>query len=169
MTRSRVAPKMRGRRLSKSALAVLCALAATSIVLVFPATSGAELNSCSVTSMQTPHYSTGAGGVIAKATWACSFVPTTIRLYPYALYLCPSQPPQDETWIVLNCTQKGQNTNNISITQPNTNYTRYVPPSGLPGAHGAGWWTSCVMWDSVGPNGTSAEHLNFSASVYIDA
>lgn len=138
---------------------------------VVPSTSAdplADVNGCGLNKWSAPHVSEGAGGIIAKAYWKCTNVPSTIHMTisPRGLFLfvCPSQPPNDETWIALNCTAKGGTHNNVSATDPTALYVRYVPPTDRPGASGSGWWIACATWYSTGPNGTGSTRTNFSGA-----
>jgi hypothetical protein len=124
------------------------------IVGLFPGVgNAADRNGCSNT-IDNPHYSSGALGVIAKGHWSCTVAPATIYLSGergFFLWLCPTQPPKDETWITSHCNQKGRNGTDFTISQANTDYVRYVPPSGQPGGTGTGWWIACSMWQSARP------------------
>src|SRR5439155_26794372 len=131
----------------------------------------ADGNGCLTTVMETPHILVGAGGVIAKSTSQCSLVPSTLHFTSpdgFFLWVCPTDPPHDEGWLATHCTNKGITNTNISVTKANTGYTNYVPATGLPGAHGTGYWIACSMWYSTGPNGTGTGRLYFSASKYIN-
>jgi len=129
----------------------------------------AETNACSA-NLQTPHYSSGAGGIISKGTWQCTDVPTTVTLaYPngqgFNLWLCTDKSPtRTEAYLQNdpNCLYKGTDASNISATVANATYTRYVPPSGQSGAHGSGWWVACAVWRSFGPKGTGGPTTSFS-------
>jgi hypothetical protein len=139
-------------------------------VRVIPVQPRLDSNRDSSANLQTPHYSTGAGGVIAKANWSCTYVPTTVFLNTattgYWLWVCPSQGQDSESWIESNCTFKGGNHENIDATVSGQQYTRYVPPAGQPGAHGTGYWISCSIWYSSGPKGTDSDRTQFSAWWY---
>jgi hypothetical protein len=163
------AARIRGARpLRFIRLGFLFALAVTlaSVVAFFPGVArAADQNGCQA-SIDNPHYSGGAAGIIAKGNWLCSVAPATIYLHAppggFLLFLCPTQPPKNEDWIAQNCTQKGINTTDFTISTANQWNVRYVPPLGQPGAHGTGWWIACAMWSSGGYNGTSPLHTTFS-------
>ena len=125
-----------------------------------------DKNGCSA-NLQTPHYSTGAGGVIAKANYSCTYVPSTVylgtRTTGYWLWVCPSKGPDDESWIVQNCRFINGNIENVYATVSGGENIRYVPPAGNPPGHGSGWWISCSQWYSSGPKGVSSDRLDFSA------
>jgi len=106
-----------------------------------------------------------AGGVLAKATWDCKYVPTTVHLGTkttgYWLWVCPTSPEKNEQWLALNCNLVGANGENINVRRSGHDYTRIVPPSPLPPAHGSGYWITCSIWYSSGPIGTDSDRLQF--------
>lgn len=132
-----------------------------SVINASPALARSSVNGCNVT-IDNPHFSSGAGGIIAKGRFSCTDVPSTIHINgnrgtSFLLWLCPNKPPKSESYLynpANGCTPKGSNTDNVSATSSGTTYTRYVPPSSQGGAHGNGWWISCSTWYSSGPNGT---------------
>lgn len=155
------------------AAATLCfAGSAFLIVLNAAPALAADVNGCTA-NVQNPHYSSGAGGNIAKATWVCSKVPTTINIGygvgGFWLWRCPNEPPKSEYYLGQNCTIVGFDGSSISITRANTQYTRYAPPSGTPGARGRGWYMACTTWRSQGPGGTSGTVTTFSNAVFLSS
>jgi hypothetical protein len=163
--RLRAVPGLRNRSIFLGAVLVLVCI----VGLVPGVGNAADRNGCSNT-IENPHYSSGALGIIAKGHWSCTSAPTVIYLSGergFFLWLCPSNPPKDELWISSHCTQKGRNGTDFTISQANTDYVRYVPPSSLPGAHGTGYWIACSMWQSGGYQGTSDVHTVFSNAVYL--
>jgi hypothetical protein len=60
-------------------------LAGTTLPDGQPVMPDANTYGCSA-NMQNPHYSSGAGGVIAKSRWKCDKVPVTIRFNPHFVY-----------------------------------------------------------------------------------
>lgn len=97
---------------------------------------------CTV-AMDSPHYSAGAGGAIAKFRF-CDESGGTVQVALF-LYLCPSQPTLPEsTWESQGCVLKAS-TGYTWVASAFVTYTRYVPPSGTPGAHGTGWWVACAV------------------------
>jgi len=166
-----------GRRVrSIAAAAVICLVGSVGLITVTTATAAEAValagNGCSA-SVQNPHYSSGAGGNIAKATWSCSRVPTTINISygvgGFWLWRCPNEPPKSETYLGENCTIVGYTGENVSVTKANTTYTRYAPPSGTPGARGAGWYMACTTWRSQGPGGTGGISTTFSNAVHLSS
>lgn len=113
--------------------------------------------------VESPHFSTGAGGVIVKSRFLCGSSVPFISQNTY-LYLCSQTPQMSETWLQGNCTLKGQNNQSIQSPVTNTTYTRYAPPPPYAGAKGTGWWIGCVMWSDGGASTT-----NFSSAVWISA
>lgn len=148
---------------------VLLGAIAASLAVAVPSAS-ASGNGCSV-NIQNPHYSVSHGGIDTTAVWTCSLVPTTIEFGFYFLWVCPTNDggAKDETWITNNCTFKGSNDADFTITVAGSNGAtdRVVPPKSNPAAHGTGWWISCSNWRSNGPAGTSGWHLNFSNWAYV--
>ena len=65
------------RRMRKVLLPLAAALAVAWVVTFAPA---AQADNGCVASIQNPHISSNAGGVIAKGNWVCALVPTTIKL-----------------------------------------------------------------------------------------
>lgn len=139
---------------------LLCAVVVTGIaaVAVSPATGSPQaapsgiLASCSV-GVQTPHYSSGASGVIAKPYWSC---PSTDSEYVSSwlgyLYRCTSKPDAtkaESTW---------QNTNGCRAVRSGSSadsgggftvpagqtVVRYIPPLGQTGATSGAWFIACV-------------------------
>jgi hypothetical protein len=94
--------------------------------------------------MDNPHYSSGAGGVIAKFRF-CDFDGAWADFSLY-LFVCPQRPSQNEAeWqSKYGCVLKASAFYEFyaSIQQQ---YTRYVPPLGQPGQHGTGWWIACAV------------------------
>jgi hypothetical protein len=153
----------------KVLLPLAAALAVAWVVTFAPA---AQADNGCVASIQNPHISSNAGGVIAKGNWVCALVPTTIKLNnPYGagfnLWACASNPPQDENYLINNCVWKAANFTDFTITVANSDNIRYTPPLGQPGAHGGGWWIACAQWRANGPGGLSGLHTTFSNSAYI--
>ncbi|SBT65643.1 hypothetical protein GA0070622_2644 [Micromonospora sediminicola] len=96
---------------------------------------------CNIT-MDAPHVSSGAGGVIAKLRY-CNDSAGQVQTTLY-LYLCPNKPSSNESnWYNEGCRSKALETYGWSATAF-SNYTRYVPNTGKPGAHGTGWWVACA-------------------------
>jgi hypothetical protein len=168
-----------GRRFKSSAAAaaaVICFIGSAALITLTTTTAAEAAalvsNGCTA-SVQNPHYSSGAGGNIAKATWACSRVPTTINISygvgGFWLWRCPNQPPKSESYLGQNCTIVGYTGQNVSVTKANTSYTRYAPPSGTPGARGAGWYMACTTWRSQGPGGTGSISTTFSNAVHLSS
>jgi hypothetical protein len=157
-------------------VAAVCAIVTVGLIAPQEALA-ADQNGCSVT-IDNPHASSGAAGVIAKGRFQCSHVPSTIyingsRSTSFLLWLCPRQPPKDEGYLTLpynGCSVKGSDGSNVAATVANTVYTRYVPPGGTQGAHGNGWWIACAVWYSHGPLGTPVGNITtFSNPVQINA
>ena len=111
---------------------------------------GADSNGCEGR-IETPHYSTGARGVIAKARWLCSRA--AIVDIDFRLWACRLKYPQnDVTWLANNCVLVGRNTNAVVVHSENLNtwITRYAPPAGEPGSNWHGYYVACAGWSSDG-------------------
>jgi hypothetical protein len=126
-----------------------------------------DKNGCNA-HINTPHFSTGAGGVIVKGKYDCTSVPTTIflgtRTTGLYLWLCPHQPQPSESYLTNSnnhCSIRGANFGDVHVRVAGRIYTRYAPPGGQPGAHGSGYWVACSVWYSSGPNGTSSDTTSF--------
>jgi hypothetical protein len=98
---------------------------------------------CGYAAMDTPHVSSGAGGVIAKYRY-CGEQTDTVSVHLY-LFLCPVKPSSNEqNWESQGCVVQAYFDYSWTASA-GTTYTRYVPPSGTPGAHGTGWWVACAV------------------------
>jgi hypothetical protein len=133
-------------RISRLVISVLCgtALALTSyqVASASPSTTDTDVEAVCVTAMDSPHFSAGAGGVIAKFRY-CDEIRVNVDVTLF-LFLCPVDPGMDEdTWASKGCVQRWQQTYAWTAS-PFNQYTRYVPPSGVPGLRGTGWWTACA-------------------------
>lgn len=139
-----------------------------------PVTPAADANGCGVT-MQNPHYSTGAAGIIEKANWTCQDVPTTVYInypnyvagYDLILWFCGGTFPQASVpYLISNCSPEGDWYGHFTITSSGNGgeVTRYSPPQGQPGAHGSGFWIASVRWTTEGPNGSDG-YISYSAAV----
>lgn len=94
--------------------------------------------------MDSPHVSSGAGGVIAKLRY-CDEDGGRVEVDLY-LFLCPNKPSSNEAnWKNEGCVVKSWKYYEWTAS-PFSSYTRYVPPSGTPGAHGTGWWVACAAF-----------------------
>lgn len=157
------------RRVGLAACAALClvsvVLTTASKAVAKPGAS-TDKNGCSA-NVQTPHLSSGAGGVIGKANYTCTDVPSTIYLDTkttgYWLYRCGSSPPQSIQWVEDNCDPAGKNIENVDVTVSDSENIRYVPPEGEGSGQGIGYWISYTTWFSSGPNGTSEDRTDWSA------
>jgi hypothetical protein len=127
---------------------------------------GGDANGC-LLDIENPHFSSGAGGVIAKLRISCADVPTNVS-FGGRLWHCGSAPQRDETWLENNCALQAQVGSGVSITAPTDLITRYIPDLSYPGApYQPGYWIACSGWQSTGPNGTGAAHMSFSNIVYL--
>jgi hypothetical protein len=98
--------------------------------------------SCGVV-VQNPHYSSGAGGVIAKFNFSCDPGVSTIG-YSLFLFLCSSSPQgqPESSWGAYGCAIKSETSG--SVTSPPLSFTRYIPATG--GDHGTGYWIACTVY-----------------------
>lgn len=99
-----------------------------------------------------PHDSSGAGGVIAKSRFSCvqaeARTYTDVEMY---LFLCTSKPSGPESgWDQFGCVQKKYAYYSSVSVPAGATRTRYVPPTGQTGAHGTGWWIQCTIYDPSG-------------------
>ena len=108
---------------------------------------GLRASSCSLT-MDNPHYSSGAGGVIAKARVNCNFNgtgPMTIDLHR-----CTSSGHASS--LGSSCVQVAGRTNDAYPFSANTQQTIYVPQVGKPGGPRGYWYRASVsLITSAGP------------------
>jgi hypothetical protein len=153
--------------------AFLTLLLAISLVLASGKPGGSVANattgsgSCT-TSVENPHYSSGAGGVIAKSRVTCT---ASVNYYDgdFLLFVCRSNPTGPEnTWASqYGCVQKAVAGAYLSPPYAGTVYSFYVPALGSPGAHGTGYWVACMVWyyDSI----DERSGMTRSNGVYISA
>lgn len=131
--------------------ATLTSLVGTIIALVslFPISASAmvlpqsqSIGSCNE-QMNYPHYSSGAGGAVAKATFQCGT--SHVISYTLNLYVCYEVPPPDVNFLNANCENNAQTSGAFRAT-PGQQYTQVVPPLGQAGAHGCGYWAATDNW-----------------------
>jgi hypothetical protein len=149
--------------LRSRAAVVICALmvAVAGTIPASPAHSYSIMPVCAP-KMDTPHNSSGAGGVIAKLRHCLDGYDDLIEV-TLLLYLCPNPPSGNEqNWENEGCVPKAAKTYTWYQTS-GTWYTRYVPPTGQSGAHGTGYWVACAAYvtPSIG--------MFASPSAYISA
>lgn len=120
--------------------------------------------SCSAAA-HNPHYSTGAGGIIAKGQGWCDNLSSGDDIkVEVVLFLCDHYPSVTESYLQNNCTEKGHGIRTIYNATSGKKYTEYAPPSYLGGAHGTGYWVACSV-THLRYDGTSswiASDLDFS-------
>lgn len=163
-------PSRKLRHLAGSAAVVLAM--GTGVAAFSAATPGLAATNCSV-NMQTPHFSTGANGVISKATWKCTQFPSTIYLSllsaaGFNLWLCTDKSPTRTETYLLNdgkCSILGTNGENFTINGT-SGVTRTTPPGSGTGAHGNGWWVACAVWRSIGPTGGEGSLVTSFSAVW---
>lgn len=160
------------------AIVIFCTCATSLAGLLASASTAlaSDKNMCSA-NINNPHFSSGAGGAIVKGQWSCLDTPTTIFLDGtngsvfFNLWLCTDKEPTKSEFYLesdSNCSVKGVNGQNITITGPSA-VTRTAPPSPEPGAHGTGWWVACAVWVSQGPLGLGSPVTTFSNVVEFSA
>lgn len=136
------------RKRTTLAGAVMVAVAAT--VGGVSGTATAEPPSCHARA-EAPHYSTGAGGIIAKTDFYCEVGRSvTVNEVIMRLYLCPTPPSGPEKgWTTrFGCrVQKSEQYGEFFVPANSVNrpVTRYVPDVG-DAAHGSGWWIQCTQY-----------------------
>lgn len=131
----------------------------------------ADINSCSA-NVQNPHYSISHGGIDVTATYECSTLHPLLTVFVDYVYLwvCPSSPQKNETYLQEHCTSKGANSNvlGFAITKTNFKYPLTAPAPSSPAAHGSGFWLACSLWYSYSKtHGTGPKILNFSNIVEL--
>src|SRR5215470_13742380 len=159
---------IRGQFSRMTAAGLAATVAAGFMLFAASPASAADRNGCSAT-IDTPHVSTGAGGVIAKGRWQCTSVPTTVFLSTATtgllLWLCPQNPQPSESYLTNpnnHCNAMGYNFGDFDVDVAGQTYTRWVPPQGTPGAHGSGYWVACAVWFTPGPNGQGQDRKTFT-------
>lgn len=140
-------------------------LASVLLIALTPTTAWAEDQNGCGGQMDTPHYSSGAGGVIAKWRVHCNDVGVGIG-YSLYLYRCFAQPPRNKQAVngsTYGCSLRSSYTGSIRTESPiGKVYTRYVPPLGQGGAQGQGYyWIAYAHWYSTGDAGIIGPHVNW--------
>lgn len=122
-----------------SVLVMLAALLVTQAIEAVAGTAG----DCT-SSTESPHYSSTAGGVIAKSRWVCQ----KSNPIPYQLYLykCPNKPASNKTAVMDNCTLQKKRESSFTHPGGGATVTRYVPIKGAEPAHGCGYWAQINRW-----------------------
>ena len=125
-------------------LLLACSAAATGLSTPVSASESRPIPLACVTAMDSPHYSSGAGGAISKFRF-CDYDGANANV-DLILFLCPRRPSGSEgDWArIYGCVPKATASYQW-FAQAQVQYTRYVPPVGQPGAHGTGWWVSCAV------------------------
>lgn len=101
-----------------------------------------------------PHYSRGAGGVIAKSSWTCES-DVSFTHYYLTLFLCDTDSPdgREADWVSsgqcsVAAKGPGRTINDPGNTwkYPNGQRIRYVPEKPAPGVRTNGYYIQCVQW-----------------------
>lgn len=146
--------------------ALVSSLSVLASLLTMATPARADTNSCT-SSTNNPHYSSPAGGAIAKATYKCTTSNVDKIWVSQILWKCPtSNVTKNKTWLKNNCVNKGQNNQDIWTPTANHQYERISPPQPEPGAQGTGWWILYNHWISE-KNGNFVFHHHMSNVVYI--
>lgn len=96
-------------------------------------------------SVDNPHYSSGAGGIIVKARITCYGAYHNVQGSLW-LWLCPEPPSGgQDTWSNQGCTAMAIGWFNREVA-PDQTITVYSPPEGEPGVHGSGYWKGCLSY-----------------------
>jgi len=104
---------------------------------------GPDSNSCTGT-LEDPHYSIGARGVIVKSHFMCTEGGRDIINHMTALFWCgTTQPIRDEAWLTTNCARVGTNTTELYNLPAYDWKTLYAPPVGHPNVAYGGWYMAC--------------------------
>jgi hypothetical protein len=137
-------PKRRRRAAGRSLFTVLTLALTCVVVSAGPAEAGTVAD-CTGT-MDNPHYSSGAAGIIAKGRWTCTRNHAEI-FYTLALYRCGSYPTRTQDWVSAHCTRMGVNTNSKSPIAAGVLYTDYAPPApGGAKSSVAAYWVAYNDW-----------------------
>lgn len=150
---------------------VLAAVLAATAMAAMQEPAHADLNGCS-SNTQNPHFSSGANGVIAKATYVCSAPGVTNLVMQLYLFRCNRNKQADETKSMYvssaACTEVARNLDEVEPPVVGKTYTRYAPPLSEPGKRGSGWWILQNTWSSCSQQNVVDGHRDFSNIVYID-
>ena len=144
---------MRKRRIAGGSLAAAAVFAFASSGMTDVAVAMDDHSvACDTLRINSPHFSSGAGGIIAKANLiGCG--PTARVNEILSLWRCPSNaaPPKNaaKSWLQNHgCVMKAQELYAPDGTyfNPDNPDTKYVPNTGKPGAHGTGIWVALMHW-----------------------
>lgn len=107
-----------------------------------------DANKCFVT-VENPHYSSGAGGVIAKVRWTCgSLASRTVTSFIGNLYRCPRKPAGtvEKTWTsTYGCSTVRSANGPVPFSVARSGAaTRYIPRNGQTGASRGAYFVACV-------------------------
>lgn len=110
-----------------------------------------------------PHFSTGAHGVIVKATMSCDDPGVKKIDFLLILWWCGNdRPKEDKTWLGNNCDAPDKNFGTIYDPKAGQVYTRYAPPVGQEGAKREGFYIGTLDWVARGPNGQDKGRFSVS-------
>ena len=138
-----------GREMTLSRFVVATTLAMFAVVSV-PSISEAVTPSCSVT-VDSPHFSTGANGVIVKSHTKCNY--SVAKVYSnIRLFLCRIQYGTLNS-IKSYCALESEADYAIYNPVNGADNVRYAPPAGTPGALGNGWWIGEGIWSTYSSKG----------------
>jgi hypothetical protein len=108
-----------------------------------------DLNKCNVL-VDGPHYSSGAGGVIAKIRFVCTgSASRKVTSFIGNLYRCPREPARglaEKQWTTdYGCSPTRSANGPAGFTfSATTPVTRYIPRTGESGAPRGAWFVACV-------------------------
>jgi hypothetical protein len=130
----------------------------------FPVPSqAADVNGCTG-NVHNAHYSSGAQGVIVKATFSCTKTGVYINLH-LRLWWCGERSPQrNKSWLASNCANAGTSNHDIDGTTAGVKYTRNAPTGFAPNTRG--WYIGRLEWESTKGSTTSAVHVDYSPNAY---
>ncbi len=132
------------RGISKKA-GVIAVLALASSLAIPASPASANHTSCTM-SVDNPHYSSGAGGIITKAKIYCTGSGVSAKVEAM-LWLCPKKGDRTEAWVSNNCQLKGYGDNFYTPVPVAKTQVTYARESGQPGARGKGYWIACGMFE----------------------
>jgi hypothetical protein len=142
----------------------LVVVVAALVVVAFPSpSSAADVNGCTA-SVDNPHYSSGARGVIVKARFSCTKNAVYINQFLKLWWCGEKQPQKNKNWLASNCANAGTNNHDIDGTTAGVTYTRYAPTSFASTTRG--WYIGRLEWESTKGTTKSTVHVRFSPGAY---
>lgn len=112
---------------------------------------------CNAT-VDAPHTSSGAGGIIVKSRSICYGNVAQAR-FGLDLFQCPRKPTGDkDTWGSQGCSVVKVGGRVVNSAVDGATYTTYAPNVGTAGAHGTRWWAGVAITTVYNSAGTNIGH-----------